>query len=117
MKLVSMIVMLIGILVLSACSEPNPLQQKPRDESAQLLVQHSAKASIAMGLKTSDASDNYRQCMEGQHPDKTCQALYQAMSRSFHLTGMDISPQQVSDKALYKKLASRLSRLSLLMED
>lgn len=102
---------------LSACSEPNPLQQKPLDESARLLVQHSAKASIAAGLKTKDASDNYRQCMEGRYPDKACQSLYKAMSRSFQAAGLNVSPQHVADNTLYKRLAARLSRLSLLMEE
>lgn len=104
------------IICLSACTDSNPLAEKPLDESARLLVQHSTVASVAIGLNVRDAGDSYRQCMESQHPAHRCMSLFKAMSRSFKAEQLTVTPAQVSDKALYRKLAARLARLSLLME-
>jgi hypothetical protein len=103
---------LLLILGLSACSEPNPLAEKPLDESARLLFSHAAMSATVI-----NGGDTYRQCMEGLHSNKICQTLYQAMSRSFTREGLAISTKQVADKNLYKRLSARLNRLSMLMED
>ncbi len=108
MKIGMRLTALAFILGLSACSEPNPLAEKPLDESAMLLFQHAT---------TVKSGDTYRQCMEGLHSNKTCQTLYQTMSHSFTREGLVISPKQVADKSLYKRLSERLVRLSLLVED
>lgn len=103
---------LVLILGLSACSDSNPLAEKPLDESARLLFTHAAMSATVI-----NGGDTYRQCIEGMHSNKTCKTLYQAMSRSLTREGLAISPKQISDKNLYQRLSARLKRLSMVMED
>lgn len=112
MKAGARLTTLVLILGLSACSDPNPLAEKSLDESARLLFTHAATSATVI-----NGGDTYRQCMEGQHSNKTCQTLYQAMSRSLIREGLAISPKQVADKNLYQRLSARLKRLSMVMED
>ncbi len=101
MKASKRLITLSFILSLAACSDPNPLAQKPLDESARLLFVHAG-------------GDAYRQCMEAQYTSSACHRLYQTMRQRLKQEGLIVSEKQIADKALYKRLATRLSRLSLL---
>lgn len=110
------IAMLALSVFLTACNDTNPLNQKPADEAARLLISASESASGQIGLSPAASGDNYRKCMEGSLARKTCDKLMAAMAQSLHQKGINVRPAQVADTALYKKTAARLEHLSWLME-
>ena len=101
---------------LSACSENNPLNEKPIPDAVNIITNASEKASMKIGLKASRAGDNYRQCMKGNIEKNTCNSLVAEMKKELVKAGINVSEAQITDKKLYKNLASQLDHVSWLME-
>ena len=112
---------ILGIVILtstflSACSENNPLNEKPIPDAVNIITNASEKASAKLGFKSPRAGDNYRQCMKGHIEKDTCNSLVKEMKKELAKAGIHVSEAQITDKKLYKNLAPQLDHVSWLME-
>lgn len=107
---------LLSIIIVTGCQESNPLNQKPINEVATLLMDASKSASLSAGFDNSEPEDNYRQCMRKEAFNSTCSDLIKAMCAYVSKKGVHLTPSQLTDKHMYNRVAERLDFLSHLID-
>ena len=105
-----MVILLASLL--SACSG-NPLQHKPIEATARILMSASNSAMNQLGFKEPSMSDRYRLCMTHRMKEGfNCEALYQAMADTLLHQGIKVRPAHLNDKAFYQRIAVELEQQS-----
>ncbi len=98
--------------LMAACSG-NPLQNKPTDTTARLLMEASEGAMKYLGFKERSMSDRYRLCMTHRMKQGfDCEALYLTMADILTHQGLKVRPSDLKDKTLFARLAVDLEQRS-----
>jgi len=93
----------VAVIALTGCSHSNPLNQYSNKTVADDLLSSAVRAEMYLGIakKAYQAGYYYSGCMDGKNPEKTCNAIYQAMQHNLKTKYKSLSTSDIRDKKLW----------------